>query len=119
MSRHHDHRFYCTLRVGYYGSQYLNQRSLLQWLGGIGFIVMAVAILPTSLNVGGMRLFRTESSDWDDKAVPRTQSMAKYLFFIYILLTVCLLRCLSSGGNDLVSAINRMTTLSTRRLLNI
>lgn len=46
-------------------------RSLLQWLGGIGFIVMAVAILPF-LNVGGMRLFRTESSDWSDKAVPRT-----------------------------------------------
>ena len=38
-------------------------RSLLQWLGGIGFIVMGVAILPM-LNVGGMRLFQTESSDW-------------------------------------------------------
>ncbi len=44
-------------------------RSLLQWLGGIGFIVMAVAILPF-LNVGGMRLFRTESSDWSDKTPP-------------------------------------------------
>ncbi|MES9868065.1 MAG: potassium transporter TrkG, partial [Candidatus Thiodiazotropha sp. LLP2] len=62
-------------------------RSLLQWLGGIGFIVMAVAILPF-LNVGGMKLFRTESSDWGDKAVPRTRSMAKDLFWVYFLLTV-------------------------------
>jgi trk system potassium uptake protein TrkH len=38
-------------------------RSMLQWLGGIGFIGMAVAILPL-LRVGGMRLFQTESSDW-------------------------------------------------------
>ncbi|MCV5217237.1 potassium transporter TrkH, partial [Escherichia coli] len=44
-------------------------RSILQWLGGIGFIVMAVAILPM-LNVGGMKLFQTESSDWSDKSSP-------------------------------------------------
>jgi len=42
-------------------------RSILQWLGGVGFIVMGVAILPF-LNVGGMRLFQTESSDWSDKS---------------------------------------------------
>ena len=45
-------------------------RSILQWLGGVGFIVMGVAILPF-LNVGGMRLFQTESSDWSDKELQR------------------------------------------------
>ncbi len=88
-------------------------RSLLQWLGGIGFIVMAVAILPF-LNVGGMRLFRTESSDWSDKAVPRTQNMAKHLFFIYILLTVACGVAYHLAGMNWFQAINHaMTTLST------
>ena len=51
-------------------------RSLLQWLGGIGFIAMAVAILPL-LRVGGMRLFQTESSDWGEKVMPRSHMAAK------------------------------------------
>ncbi|MGL5392130.1 MAG: TrkH family potassium uptake protein [Shewanella sp.] len=88
-------------------------RSLLQWLGGIGFIVMAVAILPF-LNVGGMRLFRTESSDWSDKAVPRTQSMAKHLFYIYIVLTIACAVAYHLAGMTWFQAINHaMTTLST------
>ncbi len=88
-------------------------RSLLQWLGGIGFIVMAVAILPF-LNVGGMRLFRTESSDWSDKAVPRTQNMAKHLFFIYILLTIVCCVAYHLAGMTWFQAINHaMTTIST------
>ena len=88
-------------------------RSLLQWLGGIGFIVMAVAVLPF-LNVGGMRLFRTESSDWSDKAIPRTQDMAKNLFYIYILLTVLCGFAYHLAGMSWFEAINHaMTTLST------
>ncbi|BDM62565.1 Trk system potassium uptake protein [Shewanella sp. NFH-SH190041] len=88
-------------------------RSLLQWLGGIGFIVMAVAILPF-LNVGGMRLFRTESSDWGDKAVPRTRSMAKNLFWVYILLTIMCAISYHIAGMNWFDAINHaMTTLST------
>ncbi|MEZ9199867.1 TrkH family potassium uptake protein [Shewanella sp. 10N.286.54.B9] len=88
-------------------------RSLLQWLGGIGFIVMAVAVLPF-LNVGGMRLFRTESSDWGDKATPRTQHMAKSLFTVYILLTfMCFLAYHSSGMNWFQAINHAMTTLST------
>ncbi|PTT85926.1 potassium transporter TrkH, partial [Pseudomonas sp. HMWF005] len=46
-------------------------RSLLHWLGGIGFIGMAVAILPL-LRIGGMRLFQTESSDRSEKVMPRS-----------------------------------------------
>ncbi|MCF1431243.1 MAG: TrkH family potassium uptake protein [Shewanella sp.] len=88
-------------------------RSLLQWLGGIGFIVMAVAILPF-LNVGGMKLFRTESSDWGDKAVPRTRSMAKDLFWVYFLLTVFCAMSYHLAGMKWFDAINHaMTTLST------
>ncbi|MDF0535365.1 TrkH family potassium uptake protein [Shewanella sp. A32] len=88
-------------------------RSLLQWLGGIGFIVMAVAILPF-LNVGGMRLFRTESSDWSDKTIPRTQSLAKYLFLVYVGLTVACGMAYHWAGMNWFQAINHaMTTLST------
>ncbi|MCH1921109.1 TrkH family potassium uptake protein [Shewanella sp. A3A] len=88
-------------------------RSLLQWLGGIGFIVMAVAILPF-LNVGGMRLFRTESSDWSDKTIPRTQSLAKHLFLVYIGLTIACAIAYHFAGMSWFAAINHsMTTLST------
>ncbi|MBV7315568.1 TrkH family potassium uptake protein [Shewanella sp. NIFS-20-20] len=88
-------------------------RSLLQWLGGIGFIVMAVAILPF-LNVGGMRLFRTESSDWSDKTVPRTQNMAKHLFYVYVFLTfLCALGYHWAGMSWFDASNHAMTTLST------
>ncbi|MGL4475623.1 MAG: TrkH family potassium uptake protein [Shewanella sp.] len=88
-------------------------RSLLQWLGGIGFIVMAVAVLPF-LNVGGMRLFRTESSDWSDKSVPRTQNMAKHLFCVYIFLTLlCALSYRWAGMSWFDATNHAMTTLST------
>ncbi|WP_394204887.1 TrkH family potassium uptake protein [Shewanella waksmanii] len=88
-------------------------RSLLQWMGGIGFIVMAVAVLPF-LNVGGMRLFRTESSEWGEKAIPRTQNLAKQLFYIYIVLTVLCGLAYHLAGMNWFQAINHaMTTLST------
>jgi trk system potassium uptake protein TrkH len=88
-------------------------RSTLQWLGGIGFIVMGVAILPM-LNIGGMRLFQTESSDWSDKSSPRIKNVAKNIVTVYITLTVlCFVGYLLSGMN-LFEAINHaLTTLST------
>ncbi|MBA5764132.1 TrkH family potassium uptake protein [Vibrio sp. 404] len=88
-------------------------RSILQWLGGIGFIVMAVAILPM-LNVGGMKLFQTESSDWSDKSSPRAKTVAKNIVLVYLTLTgLCMLGFLLSGMN-LFEAINHsFTTLST------
>jgi trk system potassium uptake protein TrkH len=61
-------------------------RSLLQWLGGIGIIVMAISILPV-LQVGGMQVFRTESSDTSDKILPRTTQVASAVLTIYISLT--------------------------------
>ncbi|MFM2588481.1 TrkH family potassium uptake protein [Vibrio sp. TBV020] len=88
-------------------------RSILQWLGGIGFIVMAVAVLPM-LNVGGMKLFHTESSDWSDKSSPRAKTVAKNIVAVYLVLTgLCLLGYLATGMT-LFEAINHsFTTLST------
>ncbi|WP_417349358.1 TrkH family potassium uptake protein [Ferrimonas sp.] len=88
-------------------------RSLLQWLGGIGFIVMGVAIFPM-LNVGGMRLFRTESSDWSDKWMPRTQLIGRGLVKVYLLLTVlCCIGYLLAGMTPFEAINHAMTTLST------
>ncbi|WP_281645424.1 TrkH family potassium uptake protein [Parendozoicomonas sp. Alg238-R29] len=88
-------------------------RSLLQWLGGIGFIVMAVAILPF-LKVGGMRLFQSESSDWSDKCMPRSGSIAKRVVITYLILSTLCTIGYKLGGMTLFEAINHsMTTLST------
>ncbi|KEY91271.1 potassium transport protein [Candidatus Photodesmus blepharus] len=88
-------------------------RSILQWLGGIGFIVMAVAILPM-LNVGGMKLFQTESSDWSDKSSPRAKTVAKNIVAVYLVLTTLCLICYLMTGMSLFDAINHsFTTLST------
>lgn len=63
-------------------------RQQLQWLGGIGIIVIAVAILPM-LGVGGMQLYRAETPGpvKDSKLTPRITETAKALFFIYVILT--------------------------------
>ncbi|MDR9827106.1 TrkH family potassium uptake protein [Vibrio sp. FNV 38] len=88
-------------------------RSTLQWLGGIGFIVMAVAVLPM-LNVGGMRLFQTESSDWSDKSSPRAKTVAKNIVLVYLSLTLACLIAYLFTGMTVFEAINHaFTTLST------
>ncbi|WP_413113657.1 TrkH family potassium uptake protein [Thaumasiovibrio sp. DFM-14] len=88
-------------------------RSLLQWLGGIGFIVMGVAILPM-LNVGGMRLFQTESSDWSEKSAPRTKQVALHIVQVYVSLSMLCIMGYLAAGMDLFDAINHaLTTIST------
>lgn len=62
-------------------------RALLQWMGGIGIIATAIAILPT-LGIGGMQLFRTESSDRSPKAMPRVRQIAMTIGGVYIGLTL-------------------------------
>jgi trk system potassium uptake protein TrkH len=61
-------------------------RAMLQWLGGIGIIVMAISVLPM-LKVGGMQLFRMESSDQFNKALPRAAQIATAISVIYLFLT--------------------------------
>lgn len=88
-------------------------RSMLQWLGGIGFIGMAVAVLPL-LRVGGMRLFQTESSDWSEKVTPRSHVAAKYILGLYVGLTGLGVLGLWAAGMTLFEAINHaMTLIST------
>ncbi|SDV05519.1 TrkH family potassium uptake protein [Pseudomonas mucidolens] len=88
-------------------------RSMLHWLGGIGFIGMAVAILPL-LRVGGMRLFQTESSDWSEKVTPRSHVAAKYILFLYLGLTGASAVALWIAGMTPFEAINHaMSLIST------
>jgi len=88
-------------------------RSMLNWIGGVGIIGMAIAILPF-LRVGGMRLFKTESSDWSDKAMPRAQSLMAMIIYCYIALTVICCFAFWVAGMDFFNAINHaMATVST------
>jgi trk system potassium uptake protein TrkH len=88
-------------------------RALLQWLGGIGIIVMAIAVLPI-LKVGGMQLFRMESSDQSEKALPRAAQVASAIGVIYLLLTVtCAGAYWLAGMNGFESFAHAMTTIAT------
>lgn len=88
-------------------------RSILNWIGGIGIIGMAIAVLPF-LRVGGMRLFKTESSEWSDKAMPRARSLIAMIIYAYIVLTLLCFIAYWLVGMDWFNAINHaMTTVST------
>lgn len=88
-------------------------RSLLHWLGGIGFIAMAVAILPM-LRIGGMRLFQTESSDRSDKVMPRSHMVAKYMVLAYLSLSALAVLAFWLAGMGLFDAINHaMSAIAT------
>lgn len=88
-------------------------RALLQWLGGIGIIVMAIVILP-NLSVGGMQLFRMESSDTSDKALPRTAQNAGSVSILYVVLTgLCAAAYWSAGMGGFDALCHAMTTIAT------
>ena len=88
-------------------------RALLQWLGGIGIIVMAVAILPM-LSIGGMQLFKTESYETPDKIIPRAAIFASGISIVYIVLTSTWAFMLWLAGMPIFDSITHaMTTLAT------
>lgn len=88
-------------------------RSLLNWIGGVGIIGMAIAVLPF-LRVGGMRLFKTESSDWSDKAMPRARSLMSMIIYCYIGLSIICCLAFWFAGMDFFNALNHaMATVST------
>lgn len=88
-------------------------RALLQWVGGIGFIVVAIAILPF-LRVGGMQLFSLESSDKSDKFLPRAGKVATQLGLLYGGLTILCFLALSGTGIASFDAVTHaMTTMAT------
>jgi trk system potassium uptake protein TrkH len=88
-------------------------RGILQWLGGFGIIGMAIAILPT-LGVGGMQLFRTESSDRSEKVMPRVREIALAISSIYLGFTVlCGVLYWLAGMTPFEAMVHAMTTVST------
>ncbi len=89
-------------------------RSLLQWFGGIGIIVMAIAILPL-LQIGGLNLFRMEFSDNMEKTLPRATQLVMWISVFYVSLSViCALLYGLVGNMSAFDAINHaMTTVAT------
>jgi len=88
-------------------------RSILQWLGGIGIIVMAMAILPM-LKIGGMQLFRTESSDKSDKVLPRITQLCGAITGVYLTFTIiCGFSLYAAGMGAFDALCHAMTTIAT------
>ena len=88
-------------------------RSLLQWFGGIGIIVLAMAILPT-LQIGGMQLLHIEHDDPYEKTIPKVNRFVVELFLIYILFSIiCGFLYFLNGMNGFDSIIHALTTIST------
>lgn len=87
-------------------------RAILQWLGGIGIVLMAMSVLPF-LNVGGMQIFRTELSE-NEKALPRVTQLASSIGLIYLALTgICAICYMATGFGAFDAVIHAMTTIST------
>src|SRR3990167_1327865 len=88
-------------------------RSLLQWLGGIGIVVMAMTILP-ALKIGGMQLFRSEFSDRSEKYFPRVSQIASAILSTYFLISLlCAVAYWFAGMTPFQAICMMMTTFST------
>ena len=88
-------------------------RAILQWLGGIGIIIMAITLMPI-MNVGGMQLFKISNNDSSEKILPKSKEIALRLIYIYTLLTlVCGLTYKVFGMNYFDSLTHSMTTIAT------
>jgi len=88
-------------------------RSLLQWFGGIGIIVIALAILPT-LQIGGMQLLHMEHDDPYEKTIPKINKFVLEIFILYIVLSiVCCTLYYLNGMSGFDAIIHAMSTIST------
>ncbi len=88
-------------------------RAILQWLGGVGIIVMAIAVLPM-LQVGGMQIFRMESSDTSEKILPRAQQIVGSIVLLYAALTfACAVSYWAFGMAPAHAIAHAMTTVAT------
>lgn len=93
-------------------------RGILQWLGGIGIIVVAMVFLP-ELRVGGMQIFRTESFDTFGKILPRATEIASRISVIYVTLTmICALAYVTAGMDAFDATVHAMTTIATGGFAN-
>ncbi|HBB85078.1 MAG TPA: potassium transporter TrkH [Sulfitobacter sp.] len=88
-------------------------RGILQWLGGIGIVVVAMVFLP-ELRVGGMQIFKSESFDTFGKILPRAGQIATQISVIYLWLTLaCMLSYLALGMTTFDATVHALTTVST------
>ena len=88
-------------------------RAMLQWLGGIGIIVMAITLMPI-MNVGGMQLFKISSNDKNEKILPKTKEISIRLIYIYLSLTfTCSVIYKLCGMSFFDSFTHAMTTIAT------
>tara|TARA_Y100001970_G_scaffold235743_1_gene294955 strand:+ start:14291 stop:15736 length:1446 start_codon:yes stop_codon:yes gene_type:complete len=88
-------------------------RAILQWLGGIGIILMAITLMPI-MNIGGMQLFKISSNDNAEKILPKSKEIALRLIVIYSLLTfTCAFFYKLFGMNYFDSLTHSMTTIAT------
>ena len=91
----------------------LGWRAMLQWLGGIGIIVMAITLMPI-MNVGGMQLFKISNNDSSEKILPKSKEIALRLIYIYSGLTIlCAVTYNVFGMSIFDSITHSMTTIAT------
>ncbi len=87
-------------------------RSMLQWIGGLGIIVISITVLPL-LNIGGLQLFKSEGTDFE-KVIPKSKEISVSVIRTYIIITILCTLSYFIGGMDLFDAINHsLTTVST------
>jgi trk system potassium uptake protein TrkH len=88
-------------------------RGLLQWLGGLGIIVMAIAVLPM-LQIGGMQLFKAEAFDTAEKILPRATQISSSITLVFIGFTlVCCILFMAAGMPAMDAIVHAMTTVAT------
>ena len=88
-------------------------RGILQWLGGLGIIVMAVSVLPM-LQIGGMQLFKVEAFEAPEKILPRATQISGFITLIFLSVTgACMLAYLLAGMDILDAVVHAMTTVAT------
>ncbi|WP_097805989.1 TrkH family potassium uptake protein [Pelagimonas varians] len=93
-------------------------RGLLQWIGGIGIIVVAMVFLP-ELRVGGMQIFRSEGFDTFGKILPRATQISSSISTIYVSLTlVCAGAYIVAGMDPFDATVHAMTTVATGGFAN-
>lgn len=88
-------------------------RAIIQWIGGIGIIAFAMIMLPF-LKIGGMQLFKSESSDQSEKIMPKTNDVVWSIIYVYVLLTAaCFVTYYFLGMPRFDALVHALTTMPT------
>lgn len=88
-------------------------RAIIQWIGGIGIIAFAIILLPF-LKIGGMQLFKSESSDQSEKIMPKTNDIVWSIIYVYVVLTsACFVSYYVLGMPRFDALVHALTTIPT------